>query len=201
MESASSRLTVNKISALTVALGCTLVVASCAAPRHHVAVSPRPPVVPGQVTAGPDLTGVQLPNLIMPFVSGGVSVPKKSLTPGEVTTTNTTEVCNRTPAQNAETIPIGLRAEVFSEYRIGPIQQGHYLLDLLVPISLGGAMSLSNIWPVKVVGTGFQQKDQLNHILKDDVCHRFLTLRQAQRALETSWYAAWLKYVVATGHF
>src|SRR5262249_21336285 len=131
-----------------VALGCALIVTSCGSSLHHVAASPKPPVVPGQVTAGPDLTGVQLPNFVMPFISGGVSVPKKELTPGEVTTTNTTEVCNRTPAQNAQTVPIGLESEVFSEYRIGSTQQSRYLLDLLVPISLGGAMTLSNIWPV-----------------------------------------------------
>ena len=123
------------------AIGCLLVVAGCASPRHHAADSSKPPVVPGQVTAGPDLSGVQLPNFIMPLISGGVSVPKKALTPGAVTTTNTTQVCNRTPAQNAETIPIGLEAEVYSEYRIGPTQQSRYLLDLLVPISLGGAMT------------------------------------------------------------
>jgi hypothetical protein len=189
----------NKLCVL--ALGCLLVVAGCASPRHHAAASSKPPVVPGQVTAGPDLSGVQLPNFVMPLISGGVSVPKKALTPGAVTTTNTTEVCDRTPAQNAQTIPPGLDPEVFSEYGIGLNQQGRYLLDLLVPISLGGAMTLSNIWPATLQGTGFVQKAQLDHILKDDVCHRFLTLRQAQRALETNWYAAWLKYVVATGHF
>jgi hypothetical protein len=188
-----------RIAAL--ALGCALVVAACGSPRHHAAASSKPPVVPGQVTAGPDLSGVQLPNFVMPLISGGVSVPKKALTPGAVTTTNTTEVCNRTPAENSESVPVGLEDEVFSEYRIGPSQQSRYLLDLLVPISLGGAMTLSNIWPATIEGTGFVQKAQLNHILKDDVCHRFLTLRQAQRALETNWYVAWLKYVVATGHF
>jgi hypothetical protein len=191
----------SKLRILTVAVGCLLVLSACGSSPHHVAASPKPPVVPGQVTAGPDLSGVQLPNFIMPLISGGVSVPKRALTPGAVTTTNTTEVCDRTPAQNAQTIPIGLESQVYSEYRIGPTQQSRYLLDLLVPISLGGAMTLSNIWPATVEGTGFVQKAQLDHILKDDVCHRFLTLRQAQRALETNWYAAWLKYVVATGHF
>ncbi len=183
------------------AIACLLALAACGSSQHHLAASPKPPVVPGQVTSGPDLSGVQLPNFVMPLISGGVSVPKRALTPGAVTTTNTTEVCNRTPAQNAQTIPPGIDPEVFGEYGIAPAQQGRYILDLVVPISLGGAMTLSNIWPATISGTGFVQKAQLDHILKDDVCHRFLTLRQAQRALETNWYAAWLKYVVATGHF
>lgn len=186
---------------VVVLVGCLMVLAACGSSRHHVAASSKPPVVPGQVTAGPDLAGVQLPNFVMPLTAGGVSMPKAALTPGAVTTTNTTEVCNRTPAQNAQPIPGSFDAEVLSEYGIGPAKQGRYLLDLLVPISLGGAMTLSNIWPAAVEGTGFVQKAQLDHILKDDVCHRFLTLRQAQRALETNWYVAWLKYVVAAGHF
>jgi hypothetical protein len=32
------------------------------------------------------------------------------------------------------------------------------------------------------------------------VCRRSITLVQAQQALETDWYAAWLRYVVASGH-
>ena len=62
-------------------------------------------------------------------------------------------------------------------------------------------MVQANIWPAAIRGTGFFQKVQLDHILKDMVCRRMVTLTQAQHALETDWYAAWLKYVVATGHF
>ena len=37
-------------------------------------------------------------------------------------------------------------------------------------------------------------------ILREMVCRRTLTLAQAQHALETNWYAAWLRYVIAAGH-
>ena len=79
VECQRSGATMNKLCVL--ALGCLLVVAGCASPRHHAADASKPPVVPGQVTAGPDLSGVQLPNFVMPLISGGVSVPKKELTP------------------------------------------------------------------------------------------------------------------------
>jgi hypothetical protein len=36
-------------------------------------------------------------------------------------------------------------------------------------------------------------------VLRDMVCRDVLSLAQAQHALETDWYAAWLRYVVATG--
>jgi hypothetical protein len=183
-------------------LGSALAVTACAAPAHHVGAAPRPPVVPGEVHIGPDLSGVQLPNFIMPLISGGVSVPRPALTPGAVSTTSTTKVCDAPPASQVQTVPLPLENAVFAAYGYqNPANHNRYILDFLVPASLGGAMTEANIWPAAVKGTGFFEKVQLDHVLKNLVCHRFLTLRHAQHALETDWYAAWLKYVVATGHF
>ena len=186
---------------VAIAIGCALAAAGCSASARHVAAAPKPPSVPGQVKSGPDLAGVQLPDFIMPVITGGVSVPRKSLSPGAVRTTNTNTVCNLPPAASVHPIPISVEAEVFAEYHItNPARQSRYILDYLVPLALGGATSAANVWPAAVKGTGFFEKVQLDHILKSLVCRRYLTLRQAQRALETNWYAAWLKYVVATGH-
>ncbi len=186
---------------LVVAVGCALTAVACSAPSHHVRPAPSAPVVPGSVQTGPDLAGVQLPNFIMPVISGGVSVPRRALTPGAVTTTNTNTVCNLPPAASVHPIPISVEDEVFQEYGYSdPAVQNRYILNRLVPLSLGGTTTAANIWPAAVKGTGFFEKVQLDHILKGLVCRRFLTLRQAQRALEKNWYAAWLKYVVATGH-
>jgi hypothetical protein len=55
-----------------------------------------------------------------------------------------------------------------------------------------------NIWPAAIRGTGFYEVAQTDQILP--FCHRSISLIQAQRALEKDWYAAWLRYVVATGH-
>ncbi len=179
-----------------------VVAVGCGGPSYRASAIPRPPVVPGEVRAGPDLHGVQLPNFIMPLISGGVSVPRQALTPGAVATTSTTKVCDAPPAAQVETIPLPLENAVFTAYGYtNPANHNRYILDLLVPVSLGGAMTAANIWPAAVKGTGFFEKVQLDHVLKNLVCHRFLTLRHAQRALEADWYAAWLKYVVATGHF
>lgn len=189
------------VSWLAMAAAGVLAVAACAAPAHHVRSAVRPPVVPGEVHSGPDLAGVQLPNFIMPVIGGGVSVPRRALTPGDVTTTSTNTVCNLPPAASSDPIPISIENQVFDAYGYtNEAVHNRYILNRLVPLSLGGATTVANIWPAAVKGTGFFEKVQLDHILKGLVCRRFLTLRQAQRALETNWYAAWLKYVVATGH-
>ena len=136
----------------------------------------------------------------MPLISGGISLPKRQLTPGAVTTTNTTTVCNLPSRVRPPSISYTLQAAVYNSYGYTGALSKKYILDLLVPLSLGGAEVQANIWPAAIRGTGFFQKNQLDHILKDMVCRRLVTLSQAQHALESDWYAAWLKYVVATGH-
>jgi hypothetical protein len=180
---------------------CLLAVAGCVGQGRHAAAPPVPPRIPGEIMGGPDLTGVQLPNFVMPLISGGVSMPKTSLTPGAVAATNTNNVCaSIRVAQPAISFPE--QSAIYKSYGYSnPVIQKKYVLDFLVPTSLGGADTPSNIWPIAVRGTGFFEKSQLDHILKDLVCRRYITLTRAQRALETNWYAAWLKYVVATGHY
>jgi hypothetical protein len=184
-----------------VAVSCILAVAACSGPARRSAAEPVAPRIPGEIMSGPDLTGVQLPNFVMPLISGGVSLPKTSLTPGAVTTTNADNVCASIRVATPS-IPYTEQLAIYDSYGYtNPIIQKKYVLDFLVPASLGGATTQSNIWPISVRGTGFYQKEQLDHILKDLVCRRYVTLARAQHALETNWYAAWLKYVVATGHF
>jgi hypothetical protein len=186
---------------IAVLLAGALLATGCSGSGKRAASVPLPPKVPGQVVAAPDLTGVKLPNFIMPLISGVVSVPRHNLTPGAVTTTNTTTVCNLPPAATSVPVPADLESAVFNAYGYtNPSVQNKYILTYVVPVALGGATTQANIWPASLQGTGFFQKIQLDHILKSLVCRRFLTLKQAQRALERNWYVAWLKYVVATGH-
>ena len=161
----------------------------------------QPPVVPGETTQGPDLTGVQVPNFVMPLIHGGVSVPNPKLTPGAVSTTDANAICTNAPHAAAPHVSLAMQAVIYREYgyTTAPAQHKH-VMDLLVPYDLGGTTALANVWPIAVAGTGFYQKDQTNAIMRQMVCRRELTLTEAQHALETNWYAAWLRYVVATGH-
>ena len=164
------------------------------------AAPPQPPVVPGEATAGPDLSGVHLPNFVMPLIHGGVSLPKPKFTPGAVTTSNANDVCGIKPHARAPQLAQAVQMAAYSRYGYGDLTSRKYVLDWLVPYDLGGAGVLANIWPIAVAGTGFYEKGQTDAIVREMVCRRELTLAQAQQALETNWYSAWLRYVVATGH-
>jgi hypothetical protein len=176
-------------------------VAGCGSADPGAAGQAQPPVVPGETTQGPDLSEVQLPNFVMPLIHGGVSLPNPKLTPGAVTATHANNVCNMQSRSVVPAISAAVQTAVYDEYGDTSQNSQHkVILDWLVPYNLGGADVQANIWPAAVGGTGFYEKTDTDHILRQMVCRRDLTLVQAQHALETNWYSAWLRYVLATGH-
>jgi hypothetical protein len=182
------------------ALVLAVVISGCGGPPPIPAAA-SPPAVPGETTQGPDLAGIHLPNFVMPLIHGGVSIPNRKLTPGAVTTTDANVVCTMQPHSQPPKIPIALQTAVFDEYGYtSPSALHKHVIDWLVPYNLGGAAVLANIWPAAVTGTGFYEKNRTDAILRMMVCRRDLTLAQAQHAMESNWYSAWLRYVVATGH-
>ena len=190
----------SRLEAILAALILAVVVSGCGGARPGAGPA-APPAVPGEVTTGPDLSGVTLPDFVMPIIHGGISLPDRTLTPGAVTTTDANDVCD---VQSHSTVPqlaSALQTAVYAAYGdTSPDALHKHTLDWLVPYNLGGAGVKANIWPAATAGTGFYQKIQTDTILRQMVCRRELTLVQAQKALETNWYSAWLRYVVATGH-
>ena len=183
------------------AVACLAVpVTACGSTRPAPSAAAAP-AVPGEATQGPDLAGVQLPNVVMPSVKGRVSLPRSALTPGAVTTTDGNAVCNMPAHAKAPAMPFAAQAAVLTAYGYTtPATQHKYILDYLVPFDLGGATTRANIWPAAIRGTGFSQKTQTDYILRQLVCRRSISLVTAQSVLETNWYVGWLRYVVAGGH-
>jgi hypothetical protein len=188
-----------RAAALALGLCVAVVITGCGGSRSAPLAAPSPPRVPGQATGGPDLSGVKLPNFTLPLVRGGVSRPDPSLTPGVVISRDTTALC-ALPDHAASSIPAATQLAVFTAYGLtNPQAQSKYQIDYLVPPLLGGSTTTANMWPAKLKGTGFFQKAQLDHVLRDLVCRRTIPLTTAQTDLETNWYTTWLRYVVAAG--
>lgn len=200
MRKAARRRCLRGLAGLAAALTITGLVAGCSGSGNHNALAAYAPAVPGQADAGPDLTGVQLPNFQMLLTSGGVSRPNAALTPGDVTTTDANVTCARPTHGVEQGIPTAQRTAIYHEYDLtAPARQRKYVLDYLVPLALGGARGEANIWPAALRGTGFYEKVQTDDVMRNLVCRRAISLAQAQHDLEKNWYAAWLTYVVAAG--
>src|SRR5229473_3477270 len=84
-------------SGITACIGLCLavLVSGCGAGQPQDKEAAAPPVVPGLDTAGPDLSGVNIPAIVVPNVTGTVSYPNSRLTPGVVATTNIATVCTQ----------------------------------------------------------------------------------------------------------
>jgi hypothetical protein len=189
-----------KVAGIAAGLAVLVAVVGCGASGDSDAGAP--PVPAGQTTVAPDLAGVSLPSFVMPQIKGKVSRPDPHLTPGSVVITDTQAVCAMQPhsRNNRVGIPWTSAQQVYAEYGDQKSRAQHKVkLDFLVPIDLGGGADVSNIWPAKLRGIGFYQKVETDQKLHDLVCRRAISLAEAQHAEETDWYAAWLRYVVATG--
>jgi hypothetical protein len=174
-------------------------VSGCGGGGRPAAALAQPPVVPGETTQGPDLTGVQLPNFVMPVIHGGLSLPNPKLTPGAIATTSVNRVC--TKELHAPAVAGSVQVAVYREYGETSASVIHkHILNLLVPYDLGGAAVEANLWPAATTGIGFYQKVETDKVMRQMVCQGVVSLTTAQHALESNWYSAWLRYVIATGH-
>jgi Excalibur calcium-binding domain len=124
-----------------------------------------------------------------------------------VLTTDVSQICPRVnPAVEAARPDETVKNAVYAEYAIVSRVTGQYEIDHLIPLELGGANTISNLWPElndhPKPGV-INSKDLLENKLHDLVCAGQLGLPAAQHAIATDWYAAYLRYVSPiplTGH-
>jgi hypothetical protein len=81
-----------------------------------------------------------------------------------------------------------MRDEVFREYGIADGERNKYEIDHLVPVELGGANNIKNLWPEPFDGEwGSAIKDRLENELHRMVCAGEISLRDAQEQIRTNW--------------
>jgi hypothetical protein len=68
-----------------------------------------------------------------------------------------------------------------------------YELDHLIPLELGGCSTcIANLWPQPWTSPGAHEKDEVEHYLRDRVCHYRMSLSEAQRLVASDWYSLYL---------
>ena len=80
-----------------------------------------------------------------PGVPADVPMPNRALTPGAIQSSNTTAICTPGWAAAHRDVPDATKDYVASEY--GLSSRSGYEIDHLIPLELGGANSVSNLWP------------------------------------------------------
>jgi hypothetical protein len=71
-----------------------------------------------------------------------------------------------------------------------------YELDHLIPLELGGASTVTNLWPEPLAGSrGAHRKDDLENAMRRQVCSGAVSLAVAQLAIATNWEDAYQTFV------
>jgi hypothetical protein len=122
--------------------------------------------------------------------------PDPQLTPGAVLTTDAATVCRPGYAKTVRHTSAKLKAQIYRAYRIDK-KAGHFEVDHLISLELGGADVAANLWPESydTAPWNAQLKDRLEGRLHALVCAGKMSLEEAQRAITEDWIAAYERYV------
>lgn len=146
----------------------------------------------------PHFFAAQAPAEVRTLVGFAASLPNPTLTPGAVLTEDVAKICAPGYARSVRHTAYALKRAIYAEYHVTP-QAGHYEIDHLIPLELGGADVAANLWPESYDAPGdAHAKDRLENFLHREVCSGRVPLRVAQRAIAQDWRAAYRKYIGAS---
>jgi hypothetical protein len=142
--------------------------------------------------------------------NGPALLPDPAVTKGAVRIYSKTTVCATIWGKDARHVTQTMKDQVYAQYGTAPGQgvcafkthtgrNGNPVtegceVDHLISRELGGDDKPENLWPQPYTQhPGAHEKDWLENRLHKEVCNGDITLDDAQREIETDWYAAYLK--------
>lgn len=132
------------------------------------------------------------------MLPANAQLPNPKLTPGAVRTTRAAEICARSfrtrPFRHTTEATKEFVCKEYGYYNYCPLR--HKMeIDHLIPLELGGADEISNLW-VELArypdgSPGYHVKDGLETHLRWMVCKKQITLPRAQECLWDNWIACY----------
>lgn len=120
-------------------------------------------------------------------------MPDPSLTPGAVLSVDRVKVCVHGYSATVRHTSAKVKAGVYRAYGL-TASLGHYEIDHLIPLSLGGADVPANLWPESYSGEwNAILKDRLEVKMLREVCDEGADLIAAQDEIATDWITAYRK--------
>jgi hypothetical protein len=114
-------------------------------------------------------------------------LPNPKLTPGKI--------ARRDKDQHG--VAVAMEQKVFGRYRIPWTRRAEFKIDHLIPLELGGADHVENLWPqnLRVKPYGVERKELLTRCLLLRIAEGRITLAQAQTAIQKDWIDAFIDYL------
>lgn len=120
----------------------------------------------------------------------GALLPDHHVTPGDVRTTSTADVCH-TKTGTVRNVTSAEKRAVYKEYgvvlRKGVCAKVGCEVDHLISLELGGSNDIKNLWPQPYSHPGAHEKDVLENALHKAVCTGTMQLIDAQHLIVGDW--------------
>jgi hypothetical protein len=114
-------------------------------------------------------------------------LPNPKLTPGRVARGD----------EDRRGITEQMERKVFARYKLPWSRRAQFKIDHLIPVELGGADSIDNLWPqsLRTRPYGTDRKELLTEVLQSRIAKRQITLEQAQEQIRTDWIDAFIDHL------
>ncbi|MFN2622322.1 MAG: HNH endonuclease [Chthoniobacterales bacterium] len=114
-------------------------------------------------------------------------IPNAKLTPGRLAASE----------KDRGGVTIAMEQKVFARYRLPWARRAEFKIDHLIPLELGGADTIDNLWPqkIRVRPYGAERKELLTEVLLMKVRAGKMTLAQAQEEIRRDWIDAFIDHV------
>ena len=128
-------------------------------------------------------------------------LPDPKLTPGAVLTNDAATICQPGYSKSVRHTSGQLKHQIYVEYGIAK-DTGHYEIDHLIPLGIGGADTRENLWPEShdTKPWNADVKDRLENYLHVEVCAGHIAVQVAQKAIAADWIAAYRGYLGDSGN-
>jgi hypothetical protein len=114
-------------------------------------------------------------------------LPDPKLTPGKVARA----------AADRGGVTEAMERKIFNRYRIPWTRRPEFKVDHLIPVELGGADSLENLWPqsLNIKPYGAHRKELLTERLLAAIASGRMTVGQAQEELQRDWIDCFINHL------
>jgi hypothetical protein len=94
-------------------------------------------------------------------------------------------------------VTLAMEKKVFSRYRLPWSRRAEFKIDHLIPVELGGADTVDNLWPQNLSAKPYSadRKELLTEMLLARIRAGQMTLAQAQEQISRDWIDAFIDHV------
>jgi hypothetical protein len=119
--------------------------------------------------------------------AGDDSLPNRKLTPGKVARKD----------KDRHGVTEEMERKVFDRYHIPWRRRLEFKVDHLIPVELGGADAVENLWPQSFYTRPYnaQRKELLTQILLARIAAGKMTLAKAQEEISEDWIACFVEHL------